>query len=279
MILLEIIAIVFLGLTVPGYAQEIREWTSSSGSKITASLVQFENGQVTLRRENGKPIVVQLTQLSPEDQAFLAAHDSNQSADLTIVPALKGKKIGVILDASGSVAEWLPVVLKEVDVAFGDCPIVYIRNAKIAGDELSEINPIKSSEVVQERKDGTRSPYWFLWGDLPRKTPQKAVDSVIETFKTRKNQYLADRIGNQLLAAMSFLEKEDCDTIYVLSDFEDYVEEKDAASHGKLLARKKVKVYAQPVREKASFLDAFDTSIVQPTGGKLLPPVEKLAKQ
>ncbi len=191
---------------------------------------------------------------------------------------MEGETLGVVLDVSGSMAEWLPLVIREVDKNFKDAPIVYINNAKIEKTTSPvEIRPIVKEEVVPIRADGTHSPFWFLWYDLPRKAPQRAVDRLTETFKTRPNQFLAvgqkghwgggDRLGE----AMKFLAAQKCDAVYVFSDFEDFIDEEVALEHGRSLATQKVRAYIQPAVEESEFISIMAQKVANRTKGRQLP--------
>jgi hypothetical protein len=53
-------------------AAQVREWTDDTGKfKVRATLVQVADGKVTLRKEDGKEIVVSLVRLSAADRDFL----------------------------------------------------------------------------------------------------------------------------------------------------------------------------------------------------------------
>lgn len=196
---------------------------------------------------------------------------------------LEGETLGVVLDVSGSMAEWLPLVIAEVDRNFKDAPIVYVTNARIEKTNREvEIRPIVEEEVRPTREDGTRSPFWFLWGDLPRKAPQRSVDRLIDTFKTRPNQFIAlgdkghwhggDRIGN----AMRFLGKEGCDAVYVFSDFEDFIDEEKAQEHGQHLARTKVRAYIQPAVNESEFISIMSRRVASRSKGRQLPSLHSV---
>lgn len=270
--------IIFLILLIVGNQllaeEKLREWSSSSGSKIKATLVEFSDGKVTLKRENGQKIEVLLSQLSPEDQNFLTAKSKPEPT--TVVPDIEGNQIGVVVDISGSVAEWLPVALREIDLRFDDAPIVYIRNAMIRGEKESKVISVERKDVMATSPNGEGTPYWFLWHDLPRKSPQKTVDQLINIFQTRPNQFLAVGADSQLISAMFHLQKEGCDVLYLLSDFEDFIDPKAASGVGKKFARKKVKVFAQAYKDQSGFIGAIQESILRPTGGGQLLSVESM---
>lgn len=191
---------------------------------------------------------------------------------------MEGETLGVVLDVSGSMAEWLPLVIREVDRNFKDAPIVYVTNARMQSDKREvEIRPIVKEEVVPRRADGTHSPFWFLWGDLPRKAPQRSVDRLIETYKTRPNQFIALGEnghwggGNRLGAAMKFLAKENCDAVYVFSDFEDFIDDEVALEHGRYLSQAKVRAYIQPAVEESEFISVMAKRVANRTKGRQLP--------
>jgi hypothetical protein len=62
---------------------DYREWTSAGGKySVKAKLVRVANGQVTLRRPNGKQITIDIDKLSEEDQEFIQHRASKRrSAD------------------------------------------------------------------------------------------------------------------------------------------------------------------------------------------------------
>ena len=196
---------------------------------------------------------------------------------------LEGEVLGVVLDVSGSMAEWLPLVIREVDRNFKDAPIVYINNALIRQNKHElEIRPIVSEEVKPRREDGTSTPFWFLWGDLPRKAPQRSVDRLIKTFRERPNQFIVVgknghwRTGDRLGAAMKFLAEENCDAIYVFSDFEDFIDEDLALEHGRALARRKVRAYIQPAVEESEFIKIMAQRVANRTKGRQLPTLSSI---
>lgn len=195
---------------------------------------------------------------------------------------MEGEVLGVILDVSGSMAEFLPAVVREVDRNFKDSPVVYVRNMllnKQARD--AEVRYIVPEEVVPYDPElKTRTAYWFLWHDLPRKAPQRYVDRLIETFKTRPNQFLTVGRweGSSADAAVDFLMEQNIDSLYVFSDFEDFVDEDIAAELGQKLGRRKVRTYVQPAEKTTEFLDVFTKKVANRTLGRQMPPLVTLLR-
>ena len=188
---------------------------------------------------------------------------------------MEGEVLGVILDVSGSMAEFLPMVVREVDKNFKDSPVVYVRNMLLRNEKAdAEVRLIIPEEVIpynQELK--TRTPYWFLWHDLPRKAPQRYVDRLIETFKTRPNQFLVTGQWNhsRVHSALDFLMEEEIDSLYIFSDFEDFVDEDIALTLGQKLGRRKIRTYLQPATGGTEFLDVMTKKVANRTLGRQMP--------
>jgi len=197
---------------------------------------------------------------------------------------MEGEVLGVILDVSGSMAEYLPAVVREVDKNFKDAPIVYVRNMLIRADKNKdeEVRLIIPEDVVAHVKDETgrnvRTPYWFLWHDLPRKAPQRYVDRLIETFKERPNQFITtgwwDRSATDM--AIDFLMEQGIDSLYIFSDYEDFVDEDVALELGQKLGRRKIRTYLQPAEAGTEFLDVMTKKIANRTLGRQMPSLVSL---
>ena len=195
---------------------------------------------------------------------------------------MEGEVLGVILDVSGSMAEFLPAVVREVDKSFKDSPVVYVRNMLINRQNRDgEVRSIIADEVVPiDPVYKTHTPYWFLWHDLPRKAPQRYVDRLIETFKTRPNQFITVGTweGAGTDAAIKFLLEQKIDSLYVFSDFEDFVDEDIAAELGQLLGRRKIRTYLQPAEKGTEFLYVMTKKIANKTLGRQMPSLVSLLR-
>jgi hypothetical protein len=145
-----------------------------------------------------------------------------------------------------------------------------------------EARLIVPEEVVPYHPEyKTPTPYWFLWHDLPRKAPQRYVDRLIETFKTRPNQFLTTGRGwdgSSLIVATEFLMEEKIDALYIFSDFEDFVDEDIAAEIGQKLGRRKIRTYIQPAEKSTEFLDTMTKKIANKTLGRQMPSLVSLLR-
>lgn len=196
---------------------------------------------------------------------------------------MKGEVLGVILDVSGSMAEFLPAVVREVDRNFKDSPVVYVKNMLLTQQSREgEVRLIVPEEVIPFHPEyKTHTPYWFLWHDLPRKAPQRYVDRLIETFKTRPNQFLSTGQGwngTSLVAAIDFLMEEKIDALYIFSDFADFVDEDIAAELGQKLGRRKIRTYVQPAEQRTEFLDIMTKRVSSKTLGRQMPSLVSLLR-
>jgi len=196
---------------------------------------------------------------------------------------MEGDVLGVILDVSGSMAEYLPMVIKEVDKNFKNAPIVYVNHAEMRGStEKIEIYPVKKEEIMphwpkDDIREG-RTPYWFLWGDLPRKAPQKSVDRLIGIFKDRPNTFIALGGTNRIGAAAEFLIEQKCDSLYIFSDWEDFVDKEYCEVIGQKLGRNKVRTYVQPAAAQTEHLHTVSVQVANRTKGREMPPLTMLLR-
>lgn len=195
---------------------------------------------------------------------------------------MEGEVLGVILDVSGSMAEFLPAVVREVDKNFKDSPVVYVRNMLLSNDNREgEVRLIVPEEVIPyDPEYKTRTPYWFLWHDLPRKAPQRYVDRLIETFKTRPNQYLtvARWEGSSPTTSINWLMEQNIDSLYIFSDFEDFVDEDIAAEMGQKLGRRKIRTYIQPAEKSTDFIKVMTNKIANKTLGRQMPSLVSILR-
>lgn len=190
---------------------------------------------------------------------------------------IDGKTLGVILDVSGSMSEYLPKVIREIDRNFEKASIIFTNNLifRQGIESKTEIRPILTDDVKPRNEDGTHTPYWFLWYDLPKKAEQAAVDQLIKIFKERPNCYLAVGGDNRVDKAMDHLRSLGVDSMYIFSDYEDWVDEEAAVEGARKLSKADIKVYVQPAQDRTEFLEVFTRKIAMRTSGKELKSLVK----
>lgn len=93
-----------------------REWTSTAGTKLVASALEIEGGEVVLQRSSGKVIRVAVSQLVDADRAILEKHfsmeepsgEAGKRAEVTGLPHPQGQAIGPIDAGGGKYFLYLP---------------------------------------------------------------------------------------------------------------------------------------------------------------------------
>ena len=88
----------FSMLSIFAHAGELREWTSSKGSKMTAELVSKTDTHLTLKQASGKEITLAVKQLSDADQAYLRQLDEPASDKEQNKVDKEKKKAGLLPD-------------------------------------------------------------------------------------------------------------------------------------------------------------------------------------
>jgi hypothetical protein len=84
----------------PNAAAPVREWTDDTGKfQVRATLVQVADGKVTLRKEDGKEIVVSLARLSAADKLedLDGAEDPHAAAEEVWQQAFEASLLNVLL--------------------------------------------------------------------------------------------------------------------------------------------------------------------------------------
>lgn len=221
--------------------------------------------------------------LSFEPSMSFGSASASMDSKMMFGQKIEGEVLGVILDVSGSMAEYLPMVIREVDKNFKNAPICYVNHGGMIGATTgTELYGIVKEEVTPTwtLADGRKvnSPYWFLWGDLPRKAPQKSVDRLIGIFKDRPNMFIARGGKNLIGAAAEFLIDQKCDSLYVFSDWEDFVDNEYCETLGAKLGRAKVKTYVQPAAARTDHLHTVTLQVANRTKGRELPPLTHLLR-
>ena len=255
--------------------------SSSATSSFSVTNVDVKISDVTAEAGSGSATIG--TGMAFNPSMSLGMPTSSESRMLFGQPMeMKGEVLGVILDVSGSMAEFLPAVVREVDKNFKDSPVVYVRNMLINKQGRDgEVRNIIAEEVVPiDPVYKTHTPYWFLWYDLPRKAPQRYVDRLIETFKTRSNQFLTvgNWEGSSTSGAIDFLMEQKVDALYIFSDFEDFVDEDIAAEIGQRLGRQKIRTYVQPAEKGTEYLDIMTKKVSNKTLGRQMPSLVSILR-
>jgi hypothetical protein len=102
----------FLSLCTAAFGadSEWRVWKSSSGSKIEAKLLSKTPAEIIVERRDGKQLTVKLSQLSPEDQAFLSSAASPLAATAPAPVAAGNGSVRGLSATPGATSSAIPCV-------------------------------------------------------------------------------------------------------------------------------------------------------------------------
>lgn len=177
-------------LAAAGFAQaEIRTWKDATGThSVQAELVSIANGKVTLKRENGSTLTMQVSQLSKEDQAFLGAGGAASGGGASTAgdwPQWRGPNRDDISTETGLLKEWPSGGPKRLWVN-EDGGLGY-AGFSVAGGKLYTMGLYDAEEKLICLDAASGKKLWDLtvgaiyrngWGDGPRSTPTVAGGKV-----------------------------------------------------------------------------------------------------
>ena len=166
----SIAAVVVLAVFTPiAFA---RTWTDSTGKyTVEAELLDFKDGNVQLKKEDGKTVNVPIEKLSDTDQEYVCklkptkedaqgnrpAKDDDQAGDKA---ALAKSKIGVLVFREDGYAgppvkkleEWLNMPLADnFGKLYDDAPVKKVLNAKLADFQMQVLSEHKKTSARDAR--------------------------------------------------------------------------------------------------------------------------------
>lgn len=110
-------------LVLIGAVAESRSWTSSAGSEIQAELISHEGESVLLKTNEGREISLKLSQLSSQDQDYLASLKSQSEKDpKETVPNKRGSEKKELPDWENWNTPWPKLVKTSQDFDIEEVP-------------------------------------------------------------------------------------------------------------------------------------------------------------
>lgn len=103
-----LILIVSLVFAATVHADELRDFTSTDGQTIRASVVNYNpaDGKVVIRREDNRKFIVPFDRFSPEDQAYLSAWREEYDRSFVSLDFMglkvRSSRVAFVIDQSGS---------------------------------------------------------------------------------------------------------------------------------------------------------------------------------
>lgn len=184
-----IAVLVLNGLLLTSQA-EVREFTSSSGVKIVATVLDVSDGKATIQREDGRKFTAPLSLFSPEDQEFFknwkpAASPTGTSSDWY---QWRGPERNAISTESGLLSEWPesgPELLwRNRGLGAGMSSLV------ISGDHFFTMGQVNGSAMILCRKLEDGSEVWStaIGSDEPNCTPTVDPESGLVYGLTKKGE-------------------------------------------------------------------------------------------
>ncbi len=191
---------------------------------------------------------------------------------------IKGKKLAVVLDVSGSMLSELPKVVREADkVAQGSVIICYY------GCGLSKRQGnARLPERAQSTSSGAFRSFWSSMYDAPARGDTSTSTQVFEVLQKRRNTYFID-VEDTRYSWLALLADElmNSDTIYWFSDFLDPVEDDQIRLVLENMKRRKQRLYIQNIQSyegikidaMGAFFQKVRHQLVTPTGGEVVEPL------
>lgn len=191
---------------------------------------------------------------------------------------LKGKKLSVVLDVSGSMLDELPKVVREADkVAQGSVIICYYGCGLARRQGTSRL-----PERAQSTSSGAFRNFWSSMYDAPSRGDTSISTQVFEVLQKRRNTYFID-VEDTKYSWLALLADElmSSDTVYWFSDFLDQVEDDQIKLVLENMKRRKQRLYVQNIQSyegikidaMGAFFQKVRHQLVIPTGGEVVEPV------
>jgi hypothetical protein len=188
---------------------------------------------------------------------------------------IEARRMAVVLDISGSMYPFLPIVIKEVDkIAPGSTVILHYG----CGMDDKEIKDPKLLNTTDKSFEDDRIVSSLE--DAATSTMSRADrDALIAMVKKRPKTYFvpSSTVGTTWIALLD-VKLRDADAIYWFADFADQLSKSRMEEVGAKLRTRKQKLYIHPSNPKwlvggdplAVNVNKVDRDIVRPTGGKVV---------
>ena len=196
------------------------------------------------------------------------------------IPILFGQKIdarriAVVLDMSGSMYPFLPVVIKEVDKVAPGSIVILHYGCGLSDEEIEkpELKPANSRDFDSDRIVTT------LLGSNTAAMNQEEREALLAMVKKRpRTFYVPSRTSGSAWVALTDPKLKDSDAIYWFADFADALTNQRVEYVENQLRLRKQKLYIHPSNPQwlvngdplAMNVSKVEDAIVRPSGGKVL---------
>jgi hypothetical protein len=173
--------------------------------------------------------------------------------------SLNAKNLGVVLDVSGSMQEFLPEVLHEVDLVANKAKVILYCGCGLMVREKN----YPADDRIYSTKDKLFEDYW-------ERLVGKQNRSLFNRFKERPNTYFVNDLSMDFTwVALQSEQFVSCDAIYWFADFQDRVEEEKMKEIKEYWKKRFKKLILHPSGD-AGETGQIEKSIVIPTGGTVI---------
>lgn len=176
---------------------------------------------------------------------------------------MNAKKLGVVIDVSGSMHAYIEPVVKEANKIAGGVPFMIIYGCGVAD---SKINGRSTPEKTAGKSFDT---FWRTTFKVQEDASLPPVaKTTFDILNNRKDTFFYDNNakGHTDLALTSN-QLSQVDTIYWFADFQDVVDKKVLEDVQKTMEKRKQKLILMHVGTNNRFMAAVEDAIVKPTGG------------
>lgn len=199
--------------------------------------------------------------------------------------SIKARRIGVVMDVSGSMTPHLTTVIKELDRVAAGSPVILFEGCGLKVPPKGKKLDDKTFRTMSNTKDKDRSfeHYWRIT-HTRRPDPNAPVDpkkkkkdedeipekEVYEVLAKRQQTWFIRRQGiHYAWLALMADELRHVDAVYWFADFQDATDEKQLERVLEVFERRKQKLYIHASQKGPSFATIRDT-LVLPTGGSVI---------
>lgn len=188
---------------------------------------------------------------------------------------IEARRMAVVLDISGSMYPFLPIVIKEVDKIAPGSTVILHYGCGLDDKEIKNPELLNTTDKTFEDDKIVTS----LQGSVTSAMSKTERDALITMIKKRPKTYFVPSSGvGTTWVALLDVKLRDSDAIYWFADFADNITKSRMEEVGAKLRTRKQKLYIHPSNPKwlvggdplAVNVNRVDRDIVRPTGGKVI---------
>jgi hypothetical protein len=147
------VSLMFVALGLPVVMAGSRTWTATDGREMVGEFVKFEDESVSVRRENGKVVVIPLAMLSAADREFIEA----EKAAAEEKQAEKNAKGSITYKLSGGSENWPEDRKKAITRAMDEAVLFYNTHCSFKKELTANNSP--GTPTADANYSG-----WINWG-------------------------------------------------------------------------------------------------------------------